>query len=132
MTDGPPAAARFAAIERSARALLAAAQPDGLVVILDDLQWADAASLRLLRYLRGDLPDSRVLVVGAGREVDETLAGLQALVMRLPPLTVADVAAYLAPAGEVAASWATYVHARTGGNPLFVRELTRCSVGRVG
>jgi len=125
MPDGPPAAARFAAIERSARALLAAAQPDGLVVILDDLQWADAASLRLLRYLRGDLPDSRVLVVGAGREVDETLAGLQALVIRLPPLTVADVAAYLAPAGEVGASWATYVHARTGGNPLFVRELTR-------
>jgi AAA ATPase domain len=125
MPEGPPAAARFATIERSAQALLVAAQPAGLVVILDDLQWADDASLRLLQYLRGDLPGSRMLIVGAARDVDEALARLQALVMRLPPLTEADVAAYLASAGEVAGSWPAYVHARTGGNPLFVRELTR-------
>jgi predicted ATPase len=128
MPDAPPAAARFVAIERTVQALLAAARPAGLVVILDDLQWADDASLRLLRYLRGDLAGSRLLVAGAAREVTEALAGLQALVLRLPPLSESDVAAYLASAGEVGGAWLAYVHSRTGGNPLFVRELTRVLV----
>jgi predicted ATPase len=128
MPDALPAAARFLAIERTVQALLAAARPAGLVVILDDLQWADDASLRLLRYLRGDLTGSRLLVVGAAPEVTEALAGLQPLVLRLPPLTESDVAAYLTSAGEVGGAWPAYVHARTGGNPLFVRELTRVLV----
>jgi DNA-binding CsgD family transcriptional regulator len=128
MPDALPPAARFLAIERTVQALLAAARPAGLVVILDDLQWADDASLRLLRYLRGDLTGSRLLVVGAAREVTEALAGLQPLVLRLPPLAESDVAAYLASAGEIGGAWPAYVHARTGGNPLFVRELTRVLV----
>jgi len=121
MPDALPAAARFLAIERTVQALLAAARPAGLVVILDDLQWADDASLRLLRYLRGDLTGSRLLVVGAAREVTEALAGLQPLVLRLPPLTESDVAAYLTSVGEVGGAWPAYVHARTG--------VTRCLSG---
>ncbi len=41
----PPAQAHFLAVARTSAALLAAAPAAGLVVILDDLQWADEASL---------------------------------------------------------------------------------------
>src|SRR6266536_758445 len=133
MTDAPPAAARFLAIERTVRALLAAAGSAGLVVTLDDLPWADDATVRLLHYLHGELPGSRLLVVVAAREVTPALAELHAPVLRLVPLTEPDVAAYLSTAGSAAGSavdpsWPAYVHGRTGGNPLFLRELTRVLV----
>ena len=122
MGEGPPAAARFLAIERAVRALLAAAEPDGLVVALDDLQWADEASLRLLRYACGELAGGRVLLLGTAREVTASLAGLPAHTVPLGPLTLPDVADYLVGAHG---SWAAYVHRVSGGNPLFVRELAR-------
>jgi DNA-binding CsgD family transcriptional regulator len=126
--DEPAPAAAFLAIERTARALVGAAEPAGLVVTLDDLHWADDATVRLLRYLRDDLPSSRLLVVGAARELTPALAELRAPVLRLAPLTEPDVATYLAAAGQVDPSWPAYVHGRTGGNPLFVRELVRMLV----
>src|SRR6266508_1759537 len=46
--DGPAAQARFVAAERTALALVAAAAPVGLLVTLDDLQWADDATVQLL------------------------------------------------------------------------------------
>lgn len=125
MGEGPPAAARFLAIERAVRALLAAAEPDGLVILLDDLQWADDASLRLLRHACGDLADARVLLLGTAREVTAPLAGLPAHTLALGPLTEPDVATYLR---EGHPSWPAYVHRVSGGNPLFVRELARVLV----
>src|SRR5262249_12984850 len=49
----------------------AAARP--LLLILDDLQWADVPSLLLLRFLAREMPPSRLLVVGTYRdeEVDQ-------------------------------------------------------------
>jgi DNA-binding CsgD family transcriptional regulator/tetratricopeptide (TPR) repeat protein len=125
MGDGPPAAARFLAIERAVRALFAAAEPHGLVVALDDLQWADDASLRLLRHACGELAGARVLLLGTAREVTAPLAGLPAHALALGPLTEPDVAAYLAGAHP---SWPSYVHRVSGGNPLYVRELARVLV----
>ncbi|GFJ79395.1 transcriptional regulator [Phytohabitans houttuyneae] len=120
--DGPPAAERFLAVERAVRALLAAAEPDGLVIALDDLHWADDASLRLLRHACGELAGARVLVLGTAREVTAPLAALPAHALPLGPLAEADVAAWLAGAHE---TWPAYVHRVSGGNPLFVRELAR-------
>jgi energy-coupling factor transporter ATP-binding protein EcfA2 len=67
--DGPAAQARFVAVERTARALVVAAAPAGLLVTLDDLQWADDATLRLLRHVCAELPGSRLLVAVAARDV---------------------------------------------------------------
>ena len=55
----PPAQAQFLAVARTSAALLAAAPAAGLVVVLDDLQWADAASWQLLRHLAADVATSR-------------------------------------------------------------------------
>ena len=63
-TTGDPAADRFHFVSAATDALLAAAEPNGLVVVLEDLHWADETSLRLLRHLAGELGRSRLLVVG--------------------------------------------------------------------
>ncbi len=41
-----------------------------LVLVLDDLHWADVPSLRLLEYLASEIADSRLLVVGTYRETE--------------------------------------------------------------
>jgi len=46
-----------------------------LLLLLDDLHWADAASLSLLFHLARRLDDSRVLIIGAYRPEEVALAG---------------------------------------------------------
>lgn len=130
-----PVAARFQAIDRTVAALRTAAEPAGLVLMLEDLHWADDASLLLLRHLCGDIAGSRILVVGTFRDPDGAVGLPAPLVevcgmstvetLRLGPVSVADVAALLTASGSVHPTWPAHVHRRTGGNPLFVRELAR-------
>src|SRR5258708_6773368 len=47
--------------------LEAAAAPAGLIVALEDLQWADGLSLALLRHLDGELHRTRLLAVATCR-----------------------------------------------------------------
>jgi DNA-binding CsgD family transcriptional regulator/tetratricopeptide (TPR) repeat protein len=128
--SGPPAQARFVAIERAAAALLGATPASGLLVTLDDLQWADDATVHLLRHVGADLPGTRLVLAAAARDVAGlgAVAGLPAArTLRLPPLTPTDVAAYVRATvpGRIDASWPARVHRDSGGNPLFVRELVR-------
>ncbi|MGA5133912.1 AAA family ATPase [Streptomyces olivoreticuli] len=101
-----------------------------LLILVDDLQWADPASLRWLGGLAGRLPGLRVTVVVSVREGEPGADAppVQALVERaasclwLAPLSVDAVAALVAdrlgrpgrPA-QVAAR-----HEASGGNPLFL------------
>ena len=62
------AAAGFRVAAELVDGLVAAARPGGLLVILDDLHWADEASLRLLRLLCGEVRESRLLVLGTFRD----------------------------------------------------------------
>jgi predicted ATPase len=124
--DGSAAAARFAAVVRATEGLLLAAKASGLVVILEDLHWADDATLPLLRYLASaELSTCPLLIVGTSRDpLPDGLAGLtDAWIQRLAPLTVAEVAQYLGPG--VHQSWPVAVHRRSAGNALFVSELSR-------
>jgi DNA-binding CsgD family transcriptional regulator len=131
---GPPAQARFVAVARAAAALLEAVPTSGLLVALDDLQWADEATVQLLRHAGTDLPGSRLLIAVATRDPGR-LAGIinlpSAHTLRLPALTAEDVADYIAErvparaAGPIDSSWPRRVHRASGGNPLFVRELVR-------
>jgi tetratricopeptide (TPR) repeat protein/transcriptional regulator with XRE-family HTH domain len=52
---------------------LAAAQP--LLLLLDDLQWADSASLNLLFHLGRRLPGSRILILAAYRASEASVGG---------------------------------------------------------
>jgi predicted ATPase len=127
------AAARFRAAAAAADALISAARAADLLVILEDMQWADHASLFLLRELAAELPGSRLLVLvtcrdTAGDPWRSTLGGLARLpgmqVLRLAPLDEAAVAEILRAAGLAAdAGLARAAHARSEGNPLYVTTL---------
>jgi predicted ATPase/signal transduction histidine kinase len=107
-----------------------------VVLFLDDLQWADAASLHLLKYVITN-PDTRFLIViGAYRdnEVNPShpfmhllgevrRAGASILEIVLSPLTTEHLGDLIADAlyrrPDEVESLARLVHDRTAGNPFF-------------
>jgi tetratricopeptide (TPR) repeat protein len=111
------------------------AQP--MLLVLDDLHWADAASLRLLAFLSRSLRGARLLVVGTCRDAElqtnPAIASLLADVdretdrIRLSGVGPDDVARLIegvtgcAPSADLA----TAIRERTDGNPFFVREIAR-------
>ena len=117
------AAVRFAAIARCAKALVTAGSGNGLIVTLEDMQWADDASIALFRYLCRDGPAAGLLILATTREpVPDGLAGLpDTALWRLQPFTRAEVAEYLGATAHP--SWAREVHDRSAGLPLLVREI---------
>ena len=108
-----------------------------VVLVLDDLQWADEASLELLAHLARELRHERVLVVATlrdhGTAVRRGLAHTLAELVRLDACTSyvlegfseADLAEYVAQQVQVdpPLSFVRGLLDRTGGNPLFVREV---------
>ncbi|MEU8632955.1 AAA family ATPase [Amycolatopsis sp. NPDC048633] len=129
-------AARFRFVALAADALVAAAEPAGLVVVLEDLHWADEASLRLLRHLAGELRRSRLAVLATYRDTDSAGPLFEALPdllgrpgtesLRLEPLTEPDVRAYLAEAGRAEVDVRDALR-RSGGNPLYLKAVARSS-----
>ncbi|TVY99930.1 ATP-binding protein [Trebonia kvetii] len=125
---------RFAMFAAASRALADAARERGLLVVLEDLHWADRTSLLLLRHLTGELSGSRLLVVATFRETAEKpLAGLLPALLRgegtrlirltgLPRPEIAQWLRRLGTSGDVD-DLAGRLRARTAGNPLFVRML---------
>lgn len=128
---------RFRAFEAITSFFLSAAADNGLLVVLDDIQWADASSLRLLVHLVRGIGTARLAVIATYRdtEIGHRDALKQALGdlaresavtrLRLVGLTESQVAEQLSTmtgspvAGEIAAA----VSRRSQGNPFFVGEL---------
>jgi predicted ATPase len=106
-----------------------------LVVMLDDLQWADRSTVDLLRFVIGQSHPGPLLLIGAFRpeELNADIApalavlGAAADVVELRGLAADEVAALVeAIAGPLAVSrWARAVQERSGGHPFFARELCR-------
>jgi predicted ATPase len=72
---GPPQLAinQQRIFEQYTRALKALAERQPLIVVLDDLQWADTASVSLLFHLGRQIAHSRVLLIGCYRPADVAL-----------------------------------------------------------
>ncbi|MBN1139397.1 MAG: AAA family ATPase [Anaerolineae bacterium] len=68
-----PGMDQAALFEQVTRVLCALARPRPLLLLLDDLQWADAGSLSLLFHLGRRLAGSRILIVGAYRPAEVAL-----------------------------------------------------------
>ncbi len=113
-----------------------------LVLFLDDLQWADSASLNLLKALLTDEQSRFLLLIGAFRdnEVDAThpLTIMQAEARQegatlstidLQPLSLVHLAELLRDATHgdeaYAQGLAGLVHAKTGGNAFFVHQFLK-------
>lgn len=130
---------RFVLFEAVAQVLRSAALSRPLVTVLDDLQWADADSLALLRHLARELHGLKLLVIATYRDVDVGRRGPLAAILpelvrergarslRLGGLEQVDVAEYLAAVrhGERDPAVARVVHDRAGGNPFYIAEICR-------
>lgn len=123
--------------ERLLEAVASAEHP--LVLFLDDLQWADPATLGLLEQVLAHPEAKHVLTIGAYRELSgphplaAALARLRAsgvaTEIEIPPLSNGAIADLLVDAFRCSPSEATtlaeLLRDRTGGNPLFVTDLLR-------
>ena len=129
---------RFRLFDAVVSAVTSVAARRPLLLVLDDLHWADASTLRLLQHLVEHASGALVVVgtrrahpepAGPLRELGEALARRDALRLELQGLTVEDVAALAGATGTPAAG-AHAVRDRTGGNPFFVLELLRLAAAR--
>jgi predicted ATPase/serine phosphatase RsbU (regulator of sigma subunit) len=129
---------RFALVFRRFLSVFAAAEHP-LVLFLDDLHWADPASLTLLRALLTEGGLTHTLLVGSYRDREVDAAHPLALLLHdlrqrqlavsevyLHALSAADTLAFvsdtLATPPEQVVDLADLVYARTGGNPFFVGQ----------
>jgi diguanylate cyclase (GGDEF)-like protein len=112
-----------------------------LVIFLDDLQWADAASLKLIHHLIHHSKFEHLLLIGTYRP--EAVAPIDPLAVMLnhlrqhnqiceivlSPLTAVDVndllTETLACTTSTSAPLAELVHRKTNGNPFFVLEFLK-------
>jgi DNA-binding SARP family transcriptional activator/tetratricopeptide (TPR) repeat protein len=131
--------ARFRLFEAASSFLKSAAQTRPLVLVLDDLHAADEPSLLLLQFLARELSESRILVVGAYRDVDpsptDPLTSAVTELAREPVtrhlalagLSERDVARFieLAAGEEPGEELVATIYEETEGNPLFVGEIVR-------
>ena len=137
--EGDSAQLRFRLFDAIAAFWRRAAQLAPMVLIFEDLHWADATSLRLFAFLAAELDDSPILVVGTYRDTElsrqhplfETLSDLArspvCTRIELSGLSARETEEFMVAASGAAAS-ATVVnalHARTEGHPLFLEETLR-------
>ena len=134
-----PEQARFRLFDSVATFLKAASQTQPLLLILDNLHWADRPSLLLLEFLGQELEGSRILVLGTYREADlsrqhplsETLGSLtrERLFHRIPlrGLDIEDVRRFIEDSSgvELPQDLVETVHSHSEGNPLFLTEIVR-------
>jgi hypothetical protein len=117
-----------------------------VVLLLEDLQWADPVSVELISHLARRAARQRILFLYTYRasEVEATNASLQRVILDLRtagqghelavgPLGPSDIQAWLErrfPGNDFAPVLAPLLYARAEGLPLFVRSLFELLVGR--
>jgi DNA-binding SARP family transcriptional activator/tetratricopeptide (TPR) repeat protein len=140
-TVSDDATERFLVFEAATDLLRRIAMPRPLVLMFDDLQWAEPTALLMLRHLTLALADAQVLIVASSRESGEhaseqlraTLADLERGEHRGLQLAgfdddeLADLVAVAAPVtGDVEARRVVAaLREETAGNPLYASQLIR-------
>jgi class 3 adenylate cyclase/tetratricopeptide (TPR) repeat protein len=137
LSQGGPESNRYLLFEAVTKVLANLADDAAVVMVLDDLHWADKATLLLLEYLARTARPMAVLIVGTYRETDlardhplsETLADLrrERLYERimLRGLDREELGAFVADrAGQEAPPvFVDALYAETEGNPFFAGEV---------
>jgi DNA-binding CsgD family transcriptional regulator len=104
------------------------------IVVLEDLHWADAATLDFLRFIGRRIQRTSAVFIATYRDQELSashpvrmsigeLTGDQVIRMRLPPLSLDAVEVLARASGRDAGR----LHQVTGGNPFFLREVLASS-----
>jgi predicted ATPase len=117
-----------------------------VIIVLDDFHWADVGSIDLLAFLAPRLESLRVMVIVCYRQTEMKIKSHLFLQVRsdllsrgacteilLARLSRTDVEQYVAleqPNVQYAPDYAETLHAKSEGNPMFMRELLHESNGR--
>ncbi len=140
------AQARFRLFDSLTNALVRVSSTQPLMLVFDDLHWADISSLLLLRHIAHELSASRLLIIGTYRESDiddlhpltEVIADLARLdTTRQLPLSglssdqVVRLITATTGSAPSAALLSTMMEA-TAGNPFFVTQVLRLLTPPVG
>lgn len=114
----------YRAVRRALEEIIA---PPGLVLILDDVHWADEASVELLDHLVRHPPRGRILIVVAYRpaQASPRLGALMEATPRIQvePLNEAEVEEFLGP--DVHRTRRRALYEASGGNPFYLEALAR-------
>jgi DNA-binding SARP family transcriptional activator/tetratricopeptide (TPR) repeat protein len=125
----------FLALARWLRSLAARRPP--LILCLDDLHWADDATLSWLGYFARSIPMTPVLVIGTYRtEEAGAVSSLRTQLMRqgllheivlkgLPLSEVVRLVRHLSDQAVGVTRFSQRLHRETGGNPFFLLETLR-------
>lgn len=122
-------ALRFRLFDELTRFLSNVSQQAPCLIALDDLQWADPATLELLAYAARALAKRPVLLAASLRAHElphgSALSKLQRLgtYIQLEGLAECEVSQLVASLGLGSAEVQSALHRRTEGNPFFVRQL---------
>jgi tetratricopeptide (TPR) repeat protein len=144
---GSPEERRFGLFDAAARGLARRARRGPVLLVLEDLQWADRSSLLLLEFLVPRLRETAIVVLATYRDLDvvpeHALYGALAALSRhahtqrlvLRGLEAETLARFVAATAGVIPSPAVVdgMVRDTGGNPFFVSEVVRllASEGRL-
>lgn len=142
--DGAPdmLAARHRLFVRVLELLAGLAARSPVVLVLEDLHWADDSSRELFAFLAVRLRDQPVMLVGTLREEElaggvgqwvaelERRPGVSRLRLRgLADGEIAELVTGLLPAGAASADRVAAVVGAADGNPLYARELAHAGPG---
>jgi class 3 adenylate cyclase len=143
LSGGDPAQDRYRLFESVTAFLLNAAAVAPIMLVLDDLHWADKPSLLLLQHVARRLAGSRLLILGTYRDVEvDRQHPLSEALMRLRRersferialrgLTLEEMTALLASAAQQDLNndadmpVVRALHRQSEGNPFFVEEIVR-------
>lgn len=126
-----PELQRFRRLDALRAVLLVASSRRPTLVVLDDAHAADPGSLEALLFVARALRDLRVLLAATSRLEPATAGGglarvaALATVIRPARFGVKEIQELLAGLEPVAPSLAEEIHRRSGGNPLFAREIVQ-------
>ena len=112
-------------------------EKEPLLILVEDLHWADAASVDLIRQVADQLPNRPLMVLLSHRPDTKPppVARAAQSVIRLTPLSREQTRELVArlfegPVGGRLEQLQDFVATRAGGNPFFVEELVRSLVGK--
>ena len=135
ITSEDPDRPRLLLLDATLRWLESLAASHHVVIVLDDLQWADSSTFDLFDYVISAPRSARLLIVGAFRhdELDTEhrtrIASIASHAgdVHLEGLGVSGVEELIRPiaGSNTSTALATELHRRTGGHPLFAAELAR-------